>query len=31
MQVTCDTANRDLLVLAELKILVRNGKERASK
>jgi predicted HTH transcriptional regulator len=31
MQVTYDTANRDLLALAELKILVRNGKGRASK
>ena len=31
MQVTYDTANRDLLALAELKILVRKGKGRASK
>jgi len=31
MQVTYDTANRDLLALAKLKILVRNGKGRASK
>jgi DeoR/GlpR family transcriptional regulator of sugar metabolism len=31
MQVTYDTANRDLLALAELKILIRNDKGRASK
>jgi len=31
MQVTYDTANRDLLALAKLKVLVRNGKGRASK
>jgi DeoR/GlpR family transcriptional regulator of sugar metabolism len=31
MQVTYDTANRDLLALAELKILVRQGKGRAAK
>jgi predicted HTH transcriptional regulator len=31
LQVTYDTANRDLLGLAELKILVRHGKGRASK